>query len=265
MTDPRPHGLTLPENNWMPVHRGESGAEVFRSSDGRRFAKRVPGSDAAALEAERDRLAWLGDAGLPVPRVLDWKLDGASGAILITSAIAGVPADTLEAPTLIPAWPSIAAAVRRLHDVDPIGCPFDAGVAWRFELAESVVERGAVNPEFLPVEQQQTPPDQLIARLRSRRERLETLEAADLVVTHGDLTLANLLVDPERATVTGFIDLGRAGRADRHADLALLLETAREIWPDAAQTRARFERIYGRALDPVRLRDYLHLDPLTWG
>lgn len=265
MTDARPSGLTLLESDWMPVHRGESGAEVFHSSDGRRYAKRVPEPQIAALEAERDRLTWLGNAGIPVPRVLDWTTDSTSGPILITSAVAGVPADTLDAPALIVAWPSIAAAVRRLHAVYPADCPFDSGVAWRFDLAESVVSRGAVNPEFLPVEQQQTSPDLLIARLRPRREHLESLEATDLVVTHGDLTLANLLIDPRRAEVAGFIDLGRAGRGDRHADLALLLETAREIWSDAAQARARFEQIYGRTLDPIRLQDYLHLDPLTWG
>ncbi len=265
MTDARRGDLTLPESQWVPVRRGESGAAVFHSYDGRRYAKRVPESQAATLEAERDRLARLGDAGLPVPRVFDWITDSKSGPILITSAVSGVPADALDGPTLIAAWTSIAAAVKRLHETDPADCPFDAGVAWRFDLAESVVARGAVNPEFLPVEQQQTPPELLIARLRPRRGDLERLEAADLVVTHGDLTLANLMVDPERAAVTGFIDLGRSGLGDRHADLALLLETASEIWPDAARAQERFEQIYGRSLDPARLRDYLHLDPLTWG
>jgi aminoglycoside phosphotransferase len=44
----------------------------------------------------------------------------------------------------------------------------------------------------------------------------------DLVVCHGDLCLPNVLLDPDTLTVTGIIDVGRLGRADRYADLALV-------------------------------------------
>jgi hypothetical protein len=68
-------------------------------------------------------------------------------------------------------------------------------------------------------------------------------------------------------TVAGFVDLGRLGRADRHADIALLLANARQTWPDesrAAEADTAFATGYGATLDPDRQRFSLHLDPLTW-
>jgi streptomycin 3"-kinase len=58
------------------------------------------------------------------------------------------------------------------------------------------------------------------------------------------------------------------GRADRYADLALLLANSRETWPDEDHATAAdeaFARDYGVTLDADRQRFYLHLDPLTWG
>lgn len=76
------------------------------------------------------------------------------------------------------------------------------------------------------------------------------------------------MLDPQSLDVSGFIDLGRLGRADRHADLALLLANARETWTDedrALAADAALAERYGVALDHDRLRFYLDLDPLTWG
>jgi streptomycin 3"-kinase len=86
-------------------------------------------------------------------------------------------------------------------------------------------------------------------------------------VCHGDLCLPNILIDPVTHHVTGLIDLGRLGTADPHADIALLLATARTIWPDeptARQAESDFDRWYGTAVDRERQEFYLRLDPLTW-
>ncbi|MEU6328404.1 APH(3'') family aminoglycoside O-phosphotransferase [Streptomyces sp. NPDC047049] len=255
------------DGDWLPVTAGESGAVVFRSADAARYAKCVHAGDTVDLEAERDRVAWLGGQGVPGPRVLDWH-SGSAGACMVTSAVPGVPADQVSAADLRVAWERIADAVRRLHEV-PVGeCPFRRGLDVMVAVARDVVTREAVNPDFLPVEQQHTPAAELLARLVPQVARRRDQEAADTVVCHGDLCLPNIILDPQTLNVAGFIDLGRLGAADRYADLALLLANARETWPNEERARAAglaFAERYGITLDHDRLRFYLHLDPLTWG
>ncbi|MEV4440777.1 APH(3'') family aminoglycoside O-phosphotransferase [Streptomyces sp. NPDC049577] len=255
------------DGEWFPVAAGESQAAVFRSANTDRYAKCVPPTAAAELEAERDRIAWLGDHGVPAPRVLDWQSTDV-GACLVTSAVAGVPADQVAAADLRLAWEPIADAVRRLHAVPVAHCPFRRDLDSMLAMARDVVARGAVNPEFLPDEQQHTPPAELLARLVPQVARRRAQETADTVVCHGDLCLPNIILDPRTLDVAGFIDLGRLGLADRYADLALLLANARETWPDEEQARiadTAFAARYDIALDHDRLRFYLGLDPLTWG
>ncbi|MBB5957929.1 streptomycin 3'-kinase [Saccharothrix tamanrassetensis] len=252
---------------WEAVTSGESGARVFRSADGSRYAKCVPAGHQDLLAQERERVDWLGAGDIPGPVVLDWVAD-AAGACLVTSAVRGVPADSVSAEALRQAWPSIAEAVRGLHALPAQDCPFTRDLARMFALARDVVARGAVDPEFLPVEQRQTPPAELLARLAGQVGRRLEQEAADTVVCHGDLCLPNIVLDPDTLDFAGFIDLGRLGRADRYADIALLLANARETWDDEHQAIAAddaFARDYGITLDTDRQRFYLHLDPLTWG
>ncbi|GAA4205727.1 APH(3'') family aminoglycoside O-phosphotransferase [Actinocatenispora rupis] len=251
---------------WSPVTDGESGDLVFRSPDRTRYAKCASPARADLLAAERDRITWLAGTGVPGATVLDWVADDA-GAYLVTSAVPGVPADRVSPAGLRRAWPSVTAAVRRLHALPTAACPYDRGLGWMLARARDVVARGAVHPEFLPVEQRTTPPAELLARLAGQADRRRAQEAADTVVCHGDLCLPNILLDPATGAVIGFVDLGRLGRADRHADLALLSVTARSTWPDeatATAAEADFARGYGMVPDPDRQRFYLHLDPLTW-
>lgn len=251
---------------WEPIAAGESGAKVYRAPDGSCYAKCVPATQADSLVEERDRLLWLGAEGIPCAPVVDW-LDDAHCAVLVSGTVKGISADMLDADDLESAWPSIADAVRTLHALPPALCPFDRGLSRMHAIASDVVGRGAVHPEFLADEDRGVPPRLLLHRLDSEvAQRLEQ-EAADPVVCHGDLCLPNILISPEDRSVAGFIDVGRLGTADRHADLALLLANARETWPDEPTARAadeQFSQRYEFSLDPERLSFYLRLDPLTW-
>lgn len=247
---------------WEPVTTGESGAFVYRSPDGSRYAK----TGTLDLDAERDRIEWLSAQHIPGPMVLEWST-GPDGPMLVTSAVAGITADQLDADDLDRAWPAIADVVRRLHALPPASCPFTRSLSEMMARARDVVARDAVNPDFLSDEDRSVPASELLARVEDQEQVRLAQEQADPVVCHGDLCLPNIVIAPEDFSVTGFVDLGRLGLADRHADLALLFANSGETWPEDARAtlaHARFEDMYGMRADPQRLDFYLQLDPLTW-
>lgn len=217
---------------WEPIVTGESGACVYRSPDGSRYAKK----GGADLAGERDRIEWLSAQRIPGPSVLEWATTS-DGPLLITSAVPGVPADQLDSEDLGRAWSGIAAAVRDLHALPTAGCPFSRGLAAMATLARDVVARDAVNPDFLTDEDRERPATELLCRVVAELPRRLAQEPDDLVVCHGDLCLPNIVIAPGDFSVAGFIDLGRLGLADRHADLALLLPMPGRPGPGTAGSR----------------------------
>jgi streptomycin 3"-kinase len=248
------------------VTTGLSGAVVCRSADGSQYAKFVAAEQQDVLEAERDRVDWACAHGIPTGRVLDW-VASSEWACLLTNAVAGVSADRLPAAELWRAWPSITRTLRRLHAIPAEDCPFTRGLLEMFADAEDVVGRDAVNPQFLPAEVRHMAAADVLTRLGTELQHRLAEEEADLVVCHGDLCLPNVIIDPATYAVTGLIDLGRLGRADRYADIALLLGNSRGTWTDEREAIAAdnvFADGYGAILSAARRQFYLCLDALTW-
>jgi streptomycin 3"-kinase len=108
----------------------------------------------------------------------------------------------------------------------------------------------------LPLALQRTPPTQILRQiegeLRSWAGRRAQLR---LDVCHGELCLANTLVDPSTSQVQAFIDMDRLATADPYGDIALLLATARQTWSDEAMASRAHQQlceIYGTELDKER-------------
>jgi len=260
-------GLLPPDSReWEPVAGGESGASVYFHPGHQRYAKVVSPEGVAELAAERDRSVWINQTAIPSASVLDWRETDA-GACLVTQAVLGVPANDLDVAALRRAWPSIAVAVRALHDLATDRCPFDRGLSHMMRLARTRVAEGRVNADFLPTALQRTPPTEILETIDAELPVRLAEERTELVVCHGDLCLPNILLDPGAAQVKALIDLGRLGTADPYGDIALLLATARETWSDeetARRAEREFADLYGTRLDPERQDFYLRLDPLTW-
>src|SRR6185369_13377484 len=120
------------------------GLSVYRRGDV--FAKCCGPEGIADLTAERDRVEWLAGTGFPGATVVDWT-DSPDGACLTTSAVPGVPADTLPPGTHERAMRNLGAALRDLHALKD--CPFERPLEQVIATAADVVRRGAVNPQFL--------------------------------------------------------------------------------------------------------------------
>ncbi len=81
----------------------------------------------------------------------------------------------------------------------------------------------------------------------------------DLVVIHGDYCMPNVLFG-EDLNFAGFIDIGRAGVADWHSDVAL---ATRSIIRNLGKSFVEpFYERYGKQPDANRLDFYLMLDEL---
>jgi aminoglycoside phosphotransferase len=84
----------------------------------------------------------------------------------------------------------------------------------------------------------------------------------DLVLTHGDFCLPNIILQrgrDGRVEVAGLVDCGRAGVADRHQDLALAIRSLQDNFGE--EWVLFFLRAYGlpRA-DDEKVHFYLLLD-----
>jgi len=241
---------------WEPVTVGESDTSVYRR--GEVFAKCCGPAGVLELRDERDRVEWLAGTGIPAATVVDW-VESADGARLMTTAVPGVPGDSLPPAAHVGAAESLGRVLRDLHSLT--GCPFERPLSSVVALAEDVVRRNAVNPAFLTDEWRKLKPSELLDQVVAERPYVESV--LEPVVCHGDACLPNVFFDPATLEVTGLIDLGRLGIADRYSDLALAVIQLHDEW---SADPAPFLSAYGLPdADPRRLEFFRLLDPLTWG
>jgi len=245
---------------WARDLVGEAGAAVYRLHSHRTapdlFLKVGQGAVAGDVTDEMVRLRWL--AGhLPVPRLIRFLAD-ADAAWLLTEALPGVTAyQVLEAANGAGAVAGVVDALAdwlmRLHAIPAETCPFNADHRLRLRLARRRVEAGLVDEDEFDPERA----GWSAARLWDEMQALLPL-GGEAVVTHGDYSLDNILLRDGR--VTGCIDLGRLGVADRYQDLAILWNCLGEF---GEQAQARMFRRCGIASpDPRRLEFHLMLDEM---
>lgn len=84
----------------------------------------------------------------------------------------------------------------------------------------------------------------------------------DLVFTHGDYSLPNIIILDDR--VSGFIDLGNCGIADRYYDLAVAEKSI--IMNYGKEYVDLFYRCYGiEGIDQQKIRFFQIVECLLWG
>ncbi|TSB47602.1 APH(3') family aminoglycoside O-phosphotransferase [Alkalicoccobacillus porphyridii] len=170
-----------------------------------------------SLYDEKQKLEWLADK-LPVPNVLFYEQAGQTEYLLMT-ALPGLDASRITEPTQLPTIiQAYADGLKQLHQIDIWDCPFNEQNHIKVKKAEEHVKAGIVDEDDF---------DQI--RLgKSSEELLEELKMfppfeEDLVFTHGDYCLPNIII--KDGACQGFIDLGRAGIADRYQDIALAVRS----------------------------------------
>ncbi len=200
------------------------------------------------LAHERDRTSWA-HTFLPVPHVVDHgTADGVEW--LVSSARPGLDATRLTSdPAMI--VPIFGRGLRAFHDQASVeDCPFD----FRLDAAIDHCRRRVNGDEGTPVSRgdfhedyKHLTPTGALAELEATRPPSE-----DLVVCHGDYCFPNVLVEDGR--VTGYLDLGELGVADRWWDLGVGTWTC--DWNVGLGWQDLFLESYGIERDEDRLRFY---------
>jgi len=227
-----PLGAYLAEiNHAKAVVIGASLSLVYQLADERgpvSFLKICPRATGLTLADDAARLTWLADR-LPVPRLLSYHED-ATHTYLLMSAVPGVDAATMAEEGRVATSQIVrllAVGLRQIHAVPVADCPFDHRLAQEVARATRRIEQGLVNEEAFDVTRQGRSASALLDELLATAPRTE-----DLVLTHGDYCLPNIIIADQQ--LSGFIDLGLAGVGDRYRDLALvrrsLIRNCGEEW-----------------------------------
>ncbi|MEV4502972.1 APH(3')-V family aminoglycoside O-phosphotransferase [Streptomyces klenkii] len=252
-----------PHHKWTPVTDGDSGAFVYRLTGPQpelyaKIAPRTLDNPAFDLAGEADRLEWLAQHGIPVPRIVERGGDDTS-VWIVTEPVPGISAAE--------EWPehqrlavaeAMARIARALHNLPVAECPFDRSLPVATDEARHNVRAGLVDLDDLDEARRGWSGAQLLAELDRTRPETE-----DTVVCHGDLCPNNVLLDPETCEVTGVIDVGRLGLADRHADLALAtreLEIEEDPWFGPEYAQGFLTQYGGPGVDKDKLAFYRLLD-----
>lgn len=165
---------------------------------------------------EHNILQWL-QGKLPVPKVLGFEKKNGKNYLLMSKLTGDMSCDDKYMQTPERLLSILADGIQMLQNVDITDCPYCSCLDIKLEMAKYNVDYNLVDLEN--VEQDTFSengfknPGHLLEWLIENKPR------EDLVFSHGDYCLPNIFVNDDR--VNGFIDLGRAGIADKWQDIAL--------------------------------------------
>jgi len=142
----------------------------------------------------------------------------------------------------------LAGGLRRFHQAPVAECPFPFTLEVALEHVRWRAAAGHIDPA------RDFHPEHRHLSLEAALGELERLRPADedLVVCHGDYCLPNIVITDGQ--VTGFVDLGELGVADRWWDLAVA--TWSLTWNLGEGFEDEFLRTYGIGRDEERIRFY---------
>jgi kanamycin kinase len=207
--------------------------------------RRIPLEPTLADETARTRWA---RGRLLAPEVLDAGADGETEWML-TAALPGKDAthpnfkrDPAALVTLL------ARGLRELHETPRDECPFDSRTDTLLARARQRADAGLIDArEFHRELHGHFTVDTALAQLELLRPTTD-----DLVLCHGDYCLPNVMISG--STITGYIDLGALGLADRWWDLSVATWSVE--WNLGVGWEDTFLREYGAPRDDRRIAFY---------
>lgn len=198
---------------------GMSGAAVYIYDD---VVLKIQ-TQSSESDRECEMMRWL-DGKLPVPQVIEHIIENQM-SFLLMSKCSGKIACSKEYMRQ-PKYQAelLAGALNDIWRVDWKNCPYHNTLQHKLQQAEYNVSNNLVDindcdPETFSVTGFKNP-EALLHWLQDNKPDEE------LVISHGDFCLPNILFKNGR--MTGLIDLGRAGVADKWCDIALCYRSTKD-------------------------------------
>ncbi len=212
-----------------------------------RFAKVDGEGRYPTLHGESERMIWAA-AYLPVPEVVALEQLGPT-TILLTEGLPGRDAtDAVWRDDLPGLVRVLGRGLRDFHGaVGEEWCPFRFDIERALDHVRRRVDTDEYDPGGFHDEHAGLTPADALAELQATAPADE-----DLVVCHGDYCPPNVLL--RKGRVTGYVDLGELGVADRWWDVAVGAWSVG--WNFGQRLEPLFYESYGVTADPARIRFY---------
>jgi len=237
---------------------GCSASAVYRvqglAGGGNAYLKILKAVEDDDLRREHDVLKWL-NSRLPVPRVLGFAQEGLTQYLLMTETPGSSAEDEVQTTESEQVISRLAEALHVVHGVNISACPFDMRLDVKLAEARARIDSGLVDEgDFEGANKGRSAMD-IYRELVATRPNDE-----ELVFTHGDYCLPNIML--KDGAVSAFLDLGRAGIADRYTDLALAARSIRHNTGDELLVDLFFEAYGLGEVDWRKVDYYILLDEL---
>ncbi|WP_167957352.1 APH(3') family aminoglycoside O-phosphotransferase [Anaerosporobacter faecicola] len=199
---------------------------------------------------EHEMMLWLQDK-LPVPKVLAFERKAGLSYLLMSKVEGKMSCDEeyINNPNQLATL--LTKGLRGLWQVDIANCPTSFALDRKLQMAQYNVEQNFVDLEDAEPdtygEHGFRDPSHLLQWL------IDNKPEEELVLSHGDFCLPNLFGRKEE--VTGYIDLGKTGIADRWQDIALCYRSLLHNY-DGTYTGKAYE-----GFDRNLLFEYLGIEP----
>jgi kanamycin kinase/aminoglycoside 3'-phosphotransferase-3 len=199
---------------------GRSEARVYRCVSPVKTLYLKTGPKNKGLKKECQNILWLRGRS-PVPDIVEWVSWGGYDYLLVSEIPGKMLCDAYYLRNAELAVSVLAEGIRLLHSIDITDCPLNNNLDIKLRdaamnIKDNRVERGCWESSAGRF----SSPGDLFGYLAENRPAKE-----ELVFTHGDYCLPNVF--GEGSLVRGFIDLGRAGIADKWQDIALCIRSLR--------------------------------------
>lgn len=220
----------------------------------------------AETDNEQKIVSWL-RGKIPVPEISVYHVENGMAYTLMTKVPGRMLCDAeyLKEPEQL--LELVAQGIRLLWSVEVQDCPCRVSPleerlkAARYRVEHGLVDQDNVEPETFGPDGFANP-EKLLTWLEQNRPE------EDIVLTHGDFCLPNLFAEGNQ--ISGYIDLGKMGPADRWQDLAIVLRSLKhnaDGYYNGGKAYFRFEphmlldRL-GVGMDVEKNRYYMLLDEL---